>query len=81
MISYQVLRQINLRCQEIKEVYDKHFGNLNVILMGDLLQIKPVQGTWIYKQPKDLKHEPHLWRLFEIHQLTENVRQNGNIVT
>ena len=81
MISYQVLRQINLRCQEIKEVYDKHFGNLNVILMGDLLQIKPVQGTWIYKQPKDLKHEPHLWRLFEIHQLTENVRQNGNIGT
>ena len=51
MISYQVLRQINLRCQEIKEVYDKHFGNLNVILMGDLLQIKPVNGNWIYKKP------------------------------
>lgn len=60
MISYQVLKQINLRCQEIKEVYDKHFGNLNDKLMGDLLQIKPVQGTWIYKQPKDLKHEPYL---------------------
>lgn len=62
----------------IKEVYDKHFGNLNVILMRDLLQIKPVNGNWIYSQPKDLEHETHLWRLFTIHQLTENVRQNGN---
>lgn len=78
MISYEVLRAICLRCQEIKQVYEKPFGGLNVILMGDLMQLKPVKGHWIFKQPIEFRHETNLWRLFLTHQLTQNIRQNGN---
>ena len=45
--------------------------------MGDLLQIEPVFGSWIYEQPKELVHEIHLWRLFKVNQLVQNVRQSG----
>ncbi len=80
MISYEVLRQINLRCQEIKENYTKPFGGCNVLLMGDLLQIEPVNGSWIFKQPQEFAHEPNLWKLFKVQQLIQNVRQNGELI-
>jgi hypothetical protein len=78
MISYEVLRQINLRTQQIKES-EENFGGLNVILMGDLLQLKPVFGLWIYDQPDILRHEINLWKLFEMEQLEQNQRQISDI--
>ena len=45
--------------------------------MGDLLQLKPCHGNWIYNQPKALKAEVNLWKLFNVHQLEQNVRQSG----
>ncbi len=54
------------------------FGGLNMLLMGDLMQIEPVHGSWIYEQPADLANEVHLWRLFQVQQLVQNVRQNGD---
>jgi hypothetical protein len=69
-----VLRQINLRLQEIREC-DLPFGGFNILLMGDLLQIEPVHGNWIYDQPSELQNEENLWRLFQIQQLIQNVRQ------
>ena len=74
MISYEVLRQINIRTQQIKEC-EENFGGLNVILMGDLLQLKPVFGHWIYDQPEILIHETNLWKLFVMTQLQQNQRQ------
>ena len=74
MISYEVLRQINIRTQQIKESNDV-FGGLNVILMGDLLQLKPCFGHWIFEQPEILIHETNLWQLFEMDQLDQNQRQ------
>ena len=74
MISYEVFRQINLRCQKIKES-EENFGGLNVILMGDLLQLKPCFGHWIFDQPDILVHEINLWKLFEMEQLEQNQRQ------
>jgi len=62
MISYQVLRKINLRLQEIME-RELPFGGLNMLLMGDLMQIEQVHGSWIYEQPAENK--VHLWRLFQ----------------
>lgn len=39
MISYQVLRMISMRLSEVME-NDLPFGGLNVLLFGDLLQLK-----------------------------------------
>jgi hypothetical protein len=75
MISYEVLRQIHLRTQQIKENDNLPFGGLNVILMGDLLQLKPVFGHWIYDQPDIISNEINLWELFQMDQLDQNQRQ------
>jgi hypothetical protein len=74
MINYEQLRQIDLRLREIKQ-NDELFGGVHVILMGDLLQLKPVQGTWIFDQPKCYSHQVHIWRQFEFYQLEINQRQ------
>jgi hypothetical protein len=77
MISYETLRHIHLRCQQLKN-NNEPFGGLNIILMGDLLQLKPVHGNWIYDQPSCLSHENHLWKMFEMIQLEKNQRQIGD---
>ena len=65
MISYEVLRMIHLRLCQFKN-NDKPFGGINVILMGDLLQLKPINGHYIFDQPNNLSHELNLWSMFSI---------------
>ena len=48
MISYEQFREINLRLQQLKEI-DQFFGGVNIILMGDLMQLQPVNGHWIFE--------------------------------
>ena len=75
MMSYLVLRMIHLRLCQIKNNNDLCFGGVNIILMGDLLQLKPIYGGCIFEQPINLKHEPNLWQLFTMHVLWRNQRQ------
>jgi hypothetical protein len=79
MINYEQLRQIDLRLQQIKDNTNT-FGGLHVILMGDLLQLKPVHGNWIFEQPKRYELEPNLWDLFKFYQLNINQRQQNDPV-
>ena len=56
------------------------FGGISVILVGDLLQIKPVQGRYIFQtpiyQPYANCHEIcNLWELFSVFILKHNHRQ------
>ena len=74
MISYETFRQIDLRLRQIKE-NESLFGGVNIILMGDLLQLKPVHGNWIYEQPERFSLETHLWRQFKFFELNINQRQ------
>ena len=46
--------------------------------MGDLLQLKPVHGHWIFEKPQQYLAEDHLWRLFTVTQLAVNQRQIGD---
>lgn len=55
------------------------FGGLNLLIMGDLLQIQPVNGHWIYEQPNEFKGEDNLWIIFEMYQLDRNVRQQSKL--
>jgi len=57
---------------------DEPFASKNVLLFGDLLQLKPVFGSWCFQQPQAVQHETHLWNLFTIYELTTVVRQRND---
>jgi ATP-dependent DNA helicase PIF1 len=52
---------------------------VNIILVGDLFQLKPVFGHYIFHQPTYVT-ELNLWRKFEMFELLENMRQRGDHV-
>lgn len=78
MVSYENLRIIHLRLQEFKN-NDLLFGGINVILLGDIMQLPPVKGHWCFEQPDWLSAEIHLWREFKFYELTTNMRQREDI--
>ena len=80
MVKSDMLYQLNLRLQEIKQNRDKDFGGVSVLLVGDLLQLRPVSAEWIFDPPEDknfrISHAIRpLWDLFESFELTHNHRQ------
>ncbi|PZC79192.1 hypothetical protein B5X24_HaOG216756 [Helicoverpa armigera] len=77
MVSYEVLRSIHLRLQELKSCTDI-FGGVNVLLFGDIMQLAPVKGSWCFKQPLAFQGEPHLWQYFGLCELQTNVRQQND---
>jgi hypothetical protein len=78
MVAYSQFRQIHLRLQQFKES-ELPFGGVNIILMGDLLQLKPFKN-----QPRVFEFIPQylceidLWKLFEFHDLKINQRQKDD---
>ncbi|XP_021944905.2 uncharacterized protein LOC110843251 [Folsomia candida] len=74
MISYEVFKQVSRR---LGECFDntEPFGGKNVIVVGDLFQLEPVNGSCIYDQPVTSGAEEHLWRNFAFRELTVNMRQ------
>jgi ATP-dependent DNA helicase PIF1 len=79
MISYSVLRMIHLRLQQFKNNNELNFGGCNIILMGDLLQLKPIYGGCIFEQPGILGSEINFWKLFDMNILWRNQRHIGDV--
>ena len=77
MVSNYMLRYIHLRLQEIKS-NNLPFGGLNIIAVGDLYQLKPVMGQFIFEDYKN-NYGPlatNLWtEYFKIFELDEIMRQ------
>jgi len=78
MVSYQLLRQVDMRLREIFEQPDTPFGGINVILLRDLMQLRPVNGNWIFDQPSIYQSEINLCNLFKIIELQCNMGQTNN---
>jgi DNA replication protein DnaC len=81
MVSYDMLKDINFRVNQIKGIDNTNifFGNLNVIALGDLFQLPPVHGEFVFSTRKQLQMSTHLWRdLFTFIDLTQNMRQKGD---
>ena len=69
MVSYQILKSVHSR---LCEIYgnDEIFGGLNVIAVGDLYQLSPVNGIHVFSKSS------HLWRdFYKVIELEVNMRQ------
>ena len=67
MVSNAMMTFISRRLSEATK-NDLPFGNLNILVVGDLYQIRPVKGSFVFK-------DQLLWCLFKPIFLTENMRQ------
>ena len=61
------------------------FANKSLLLVGDILQLPPVNARFIFEEPKDrslreFNDAVHVWQSFEPHILTQNHRQGGALV-
>ena len=79
MVSSDMLYKINQRLLEIL-LNEDHFGGLAFVLVGDILQLQPVQGAYVFQDPKSQKYKPMhsvepLWSVFDVVILSTNHRQ------
>ena len=80
MVKSDMLNLLNLRLKEVKQDKKKDFGGVSVVLSGDLMQLKPINGSWIFDPPNNPQfrqcHEAFsIWDQFKCVKLTHNHRQ------
>ena len=52
LVSADQLYKIDAKLREIFHLNKQPFGGIAIVLVGDLLQIPPVKGVYIFKRPK-----------------------------
>ncbi|KAK3908799.1 ATP-dependent DNA helicase [Frankliniella fusca] len=80
MCSFYKFQAMNSVLQEIFE-NNKPFGGVSVITVGDFNQLPPPIGSYVFQTPSDDFSRllgPHLWRLFQLFELTEIMRQRDD---
>ena len=86
LVGADMLYRIHLR---LREIFDTPptvpFGGINVILVGDLLQLPPVMGNYIFSSPEKLQflglhNVKPLWQEFKPMILKHNHRQGEDRV-
>ena len=83
MVKADMLYQLDLRLQEIAEKIDVPFGGIGILVFGDLMQLPPVQGRYVFDVPVNkeffITHglTPR-WRMFKPILLEENHRQGSD---
>ena len=81
LVSADMLYRIHMRLQEIFQTKsDIPFANINMVLVGDLLQLPPVKGALVFKTPLSLdfaanKDNLNLWESHTPMILKHNHRQ------
>jgi len=83
MISPDALNFIHRRLEEIAGLLPGQslFGNVSILAVGDLFQLKPVGASPIFGQPKDdhAKLAGSLWKEnFQFMELTQTMRQQND---
>lgn len=83
LLKADMLYCIHMRLCEVFQSKDL-FANKSIILVGDLLQLPPVKGKFVFEKPVTLKFSVFfdvnsLWHSFEFQELVQNHRQgDGN---
>ena len=80
MVKADMLYQLDLRLQEIKEKNGVPFGGVSIFCFGDIMQLQPVCGKYIFDRPSNpsfcLTFElDSLWNKFKVLNLELNHRQ------
>ena len=83
MVKSDMLYMLDLKLQEIKEISDIPFGGVGLLVFGDMMQLKPVMGNYIFEKPINPQYrttheiEPR-WNLFKSVILEKNHRQGND---
>ena len=80
MVKADMLYQLDLRLQEITEKVGTPFGGLSIIVFGDMMQLKPCMGRYIFEEPLNQEFRmTHAlaprWEMFSSIILEKNHRQ------
>ena len=83
LVSSDLLYNLDLKLREIMMVPNKVMGGVAVFAFGDLFQLQPVQGRYVFEKPHEKDHAlacelRNLWHLFTIINLEENHRQEDD---
>ena len=86
MVNNITFQYIHKRMGEISGQKEETFGGMNVIFVGDLLQLKPINEGEVFEtvtKPQNRKYlkgllAPTIWQDLEFHELTINQRQEDN---
>ena len=76
--------QLDKRLREVTQKPAKLFGGAKLFLFGDIMQLKPCRGRYMFEEPinPDYKLDFHLgthWQSFEVINLEENHRQGEDM--
>ena len=83
MVKADMLYQLDLRLQEIKEKVGIPFGGVSIFAFGDMMQLKPCMGRYICDNPSNEQFqtvhaiEPR-WNMFKSLILETNHRQGSD---
>ena len=84
MVKSDQLFQLDKRLRELTEKPAKLFGGAKLFLFGDIMQLKPCMGRYIFEEPinPDYKMDYHLgthWKSFKVITLEKNHRQGEDM--
>ena len=79
MVSADLLYNLDLKLREIT-LRDELFGGISIFAFGDLFQLQPVNGHYVFQEPCNEEHRVaftlrNLWQCFKVVNLEENHRQ------
>merc|ERR1711983_260992 len=80
MVKADLLYQLDLRLQELKEKNGTPFGAVGILAFGDLMQLAPTIGRYIFQEPANpdfhITHQlENRWHQFSSVLLEKNHRQ------
>ena len=83
MVKSDMNYQLDLRLQEIKEKLDVPYGGVAILFFGDLLQLCPVQGKFVFEAPQNVAFKvtneiQSRWKMMKVINLEENHRQGNS---
>ena len=53
MVKSDMIYQLDLKLQELKERVGVPFGGVAILDLGDMLQLRPVMGAFAFEKPKN----------------------------
>ena len=80
MVPADLLYNLDLKLREITLHHDKVMGGISIFALGDLFQLQPVNGHYVFEEPSNEEHKVsftlrNLWHRFQVVNLEENHRQ------